>query len=234
METVEQDTLDSEDISDLGAFLLPGGVLSASYSQFGLAYNRKLLDGWVKQPSACCGAAAVAGAWNALVGYHRRDTLALSHLHVLAAYRDIFAELIDKKQAAFERKLGASIEPLFIALKEELSYLGREIGGKKGFGATKLLVRKMVNKLCTRHYLDGKCPVTAADCDAKENDQVSALDCLVVLLQKEGFAFEEEARQLDSGSTKAESKAESKADEGKESDEVRTTVKRSRIGGVHI
>jgi hypothetical protein len=220
MEIVEQDTLDNEDIADLGAFLLPVGGLSASFSQFCLAYNKKLLDGWVKQPSACCGAAAVAGAWNGLIGYHRREHMALSHLHVLAAYRDIFTELIDKKQAAFERKLGASIDPLLVMLKDELAYIGREIGGKKGFGATKLLVRKIVNKLCTRHYLSGKQQGDAGDSkesDRVEDGPVSALDCLVVLLQKEGFVFEEEARQADSTGS---NKAESKGDEGKESDEV--------------
>ena len=59
-EKVEQDTQDIEDITDLFSFLLPPDPNSCL--QFGLLYNKKVFDGWVKQPSACCGAASVAGA----------------------------------------------------------------------------------------------------------------------------------------------------------------------------
>ena len=70
-EEIEMDTEASEDITDVFNFLLPPGTVPPKCSHFGLSYNHKVLDGWVRQPSACCGAASVAGAWNALMNVHR-------------------------------------------------------------------------------------------------------------------------------------------------------------------
>lgn len=61
-EVVEQDTNDNEDISNLFEFLLPSSIIQSSCSQLGIHFNRRIFDGWVKQPSACCGAASVAGS----------------------------------------------------------------------------------------------------------------------------------------------------------------------------
>jgi hypothetical protein len=60
-EVVEQDTIDNEDISNLFEFLLPSSIIQSSCSQLGIHFNRRIFEGWVKQPSACCGAASVAG-----------------------------------------------------------------------------------------------------------------------------------------------------------------------------
>ena len=65
-ERVERDTYELEDVTNVFEFLIPAGTVSADSSQFSLSYNKNVLVGWVRQPSACCGAASVAGAWKAL------------------------------------------------------------------------------------------------------------------------------------------------------------------------
>ena len=134
-EKVEMDTDDIEDIPNILEFLLPPGTVPADCSSFGVMYNKKALDGWVKQPSACCGAASVAGAWNALAGVNRRDTRALTHETVLKVYRHMFVKMIDSKQRSFERKLGAPISDLLADISTGLHALGRTIGGRKEAGA---------------------------------------------------------------------------------------------------
>jgi hypothetical protein len=59
-EMVEKDTEDHEEIPDLMGFIAPSSILSTAIS-FGMHYNSAALNGWVKQPSPCCGAASVAG-----------------------------------------------------------------------------------------------------------------------------------------------------------------------------
>jgi len=134
-EKVEMDTDDIEDIPNILEFLLPPGTVPADCSSFGVMYNKKALDGWVKQPSACCGAASVAGAWNTLAGVNRRDTRALTHETVLKVYRHMFVKMIDSKQRSFERKLGAPISDLLADISKGLHTLGRTIGGRKEAGA---------------------------------------------------------------------------------------------------
>ena len=130
-ERVERDTDEIEDVTNVFEFLIPAGAVPADCSQFSLSYNKNVLDGWVRQPSACCGAASVAGAWNALAKLHRGDKMALTHESVLTVYRDMFVEMIQRKQASFERKLGSLMQPLLDLLKVELAKEGKEIGGKR-------------------------------------------------------------------------------------------------------
>jgi len=195
MEIIEQDTGDSEDIPNLLEFLLPESSLVNQTGSFGIAFNRQLFNGWVKQPSACCGAAAVAGAWNGLLDYHRKDSLSINHLNVLDVYRTIFTEMIDKKQAAFERKLGAKLDPFIESLNCELNAVGREIGGKKGCGATKKIVLDIVKKLSGAQFATNAA-AAGSTTQAEQNDipinvftQRSAVECFVELLQAEGFDF---------------------------------------------
>lgn len=91
----EQDTADSEDISNLVEFIIPSDI--SSCDQFSFSYNRKLFSGWVKQPSPCCGAAVVAGAWNALRNVHRSHEKAATHLDILRIYEHIFIDMIDRE-----------------------------------------------------------------------------------------------------------------------------------------
>lgn len=202
MEIVEQDTGDSEDIPNLLEFLLPESSIVAQTGSFGITFNRRLFNGWVKQPSACCGAAAVAGAWNGLLNFHRTDAQSINHIDVLRVYMDIFADMIDKKQSAFERKLGAKLDPFIESLDLELRAVGREIGGKKGTGATKKIVLDIVMKLCSAHFsaanttsatansIDPSIAAPSAS-DVPNNvfTQRSAVECFVELLQAEGYDF---------------------------------------------
>jgi len=134
-EKVERDTDEIEDIPSILEFLLPPGTVPADCSSFGVMYNRRALDGWVKQPSACCAAASVAGAWNTLAGVNRRDPRALTHETVLNVYRNMFVRMIDTKRRSFERRLGAPIDDLLKGISSGLLALGRTIGGRKEVGA---------------------------------------------------------------------------------------------------
>jgi len=134
-EKIERDTDDIEDIPNILEFLLPPGTVPPDCSSFGVMYNKKALDGWCKQPSACCGAASVAGAWNTLAGVNRRDARALTHETVLNVYRNMFVKMIDTKQRSFERRLGAPIDDLLKGISSGLQALGRTIGGRKEAGA---------------------------------------------------------------------------------------------------
>ena len=212
MEIVEQDTVDSEEIPNLLEFLLPDGTVPSHCSLFGISFNRRAFNGWVKQPSACCGAASVAGAWNGLLNVHRRECLALDHLKVLSVYGELFDDLIYKKQSALERKLGAKLESFWDVLQSELQRMGRELAGKKGFGATKKIVLTILRALCIAHYHNQQ---------QQKNDESSMgtsrsyLDCFVELFESEGVSF----ANVSVGDMAAEEgKADSKADDGKDSD----------------
>lgn len=125
---VEQDTIENEDIEDLLSFVVPAEP-ARSAPLFGVLYSRAVFEGWVKQPSACCGASAVAGAYNAIHGQKRNDRLALNHEHVLDIYRDIMKERLNKRQSSFERKSGLIFPDSFWVFFDQFS--SRETSGKK-------------------------------------------------------------------------------------------------------
>jgi hypothetical protein len=82
---VEADTDAAEQLTpaQLAALLelgLPKGVrlysalgagIESGVQSFSLAVNHAAFNGWVKQPSACCAASALTGAWNASIGMPR-------------------------------------------------------------------------------------------------------------------------------------------------------------------
>ncbi len=225
MEIVEQDTQDSEEIPNLLEFLLPNGTLPDNCSMFGVNYNKKIFNGWVKQPSACCGAASVAGAWNCLSGLHRNDPLAVQHNNVLDVYREMFAGIIETKTSSFERKLGSSIALFIEILNYRLEIYGKEIGGKKGFGATKKLVVLIIKQLVSEHYelkskQDQRDGNSKCDDDALDADGVSAyrsrtaVECFAELLELEGCDLRAESALLRSELEliNAEQKSEAKVD----------------------
>lgn len=224
MDPVEQDTVDSEEISNLLEFLLPEGNLPSYYSLFGFAFNKRLFNGWVKQPSACCGAASVAGAWNGLMNVHRRDSLSLDHLKVLSVCIEVFDDLIYKKQSAFERKLGARLDPFWDALQSELIKSGRELAGKKGLGATRKVVLNIVKQLCIAHYHSQQAKLKEMLANSPNDFQEiglprTYLDCLVELFVSEGFSFADTT--LGDNHSSEDGKVDTKAEDGKDSDEVR-------------
>jgi hypothetical protein len=59
MVAIQSHTVQSEDIPDILSLLLPTNF--SSLSIFSFSFNKRVFDGWVKQSSACCGAASVAG-----------------------------------------------------------------------------------------------------------------------------------------------------------------------------
>mmetsp|Transcript_128952 Transcript_128952/g.223720 ORF Transcript_128952/g.223720 Transcript_128952/m.223720 type:complete len:667 (+) Transcript_128952:51-2051(+) len=139
-EVIERDTEDTEDVPNLSELLLPphlgarspdgNPTLPVRVDKFSVSYSMQALMGWVKQPSPCCAAASVAGAWNAIFALNRKDPLALDHKEVLTIYRGMISKQVTSKVASFERQLGAQIEPLLKELSERLEARGTPLGGK--------------------------------------------------------------------------------------------------------
>ena len=150
---VEQDTIHSEDTVNIVEFIRDGMPNGDACLQEGLHYNRRLFDGWMKQPSACCAAASVAGAFNALACLQRTNEGALTHLDILLIYESIFIDLISKHKNAYERMLGASIDSFLITLGDELLKVGREIGGKKGANASTVSVIRIIKRISQERYM---------------------------------------------------------------------------------
>lgn len=156
IEQVEQDTGDSEDLSfdSILQLIIPNSdVQKRNISQFGMHYNMKIFHGWVKQPSPCCGAAVVAGAWNALFHLHRSDPNALNHLHIIEIYKEIFQEMIRKKRLSFERKFGSSIEEILCLIESKAKEIGKELGGKKHQSITKKILLNISKSIVENTHL---------------------------------------------------------------------------------
>jgi hypothetical protein len=144
----ECDTGDGEEITDPLSLILPPNYLS--YSQFTFSSNQKLLNGWVKQPSPCCAAASLAGAFNALGTLHRSDSRSLDHTDILYLYECLLKKNIQKKKLSFERCLGGSIDELLDLLQIEIIQLEsltvKNSKKKKTLGKVTLvrLIKKLV------------------------------------------------------------------------------------------
>lgn len=167
------------------AYLQPQNV--NEFSSFSLSYNRKVFNGWVKQYSACCGAASVAGAWNTLANMHRFNKNILTAVEVLDVYKGMFTDSIEKKKSSFQRKLGASIDELLgISLPSELAKHGREIGGsKKGVNTvTKKYVMQSLKGLCRNYYTENSIAMNPPADTAIGNRHV--LQCFIELFELEG------------------------------------------------
>jgi hypothetical protein len=149
-EIIEKDSDLGENISDIIGFLLPCAEIQSDQRCFGLHFNRNVFDGWVKQPSACCAAAALAGAFNCLSNMKRSDINSMTHDDVLDIYKEIFLEIIKKKIDSFERLLGAPFSTLIQSLDEELKVMGKVIGGRKHDGANKALVMRALRAIVMR------------------------------------------------------------------------------------
>jgi hypothetical protein len=165
-EKYEKDTAEEEEVLDLTTLVLPHGVLPAEQDFFAVSYNTALLHGWVKQPSPCCAAASVAGAWNALAGRCRDDALAFSHTTVIEALAATLREQIASKRARFERMLGAALEPLFTELSSVLHAAGRSLGGSKECGAPRAYVLRHIRAIVQQNYDASSAVADAASTDA--------------------------------------------------------------------
>lgn len=148
VEVIEQDTVDSEDIQDIVNFVLPDPITQQTALNLGFSFNRRVFRGWVRQPSPCCGAASVAGSWNALLGLHRSDGRALNHLDVLNVYSSLFVNKISKQIQSFDRKFGSVLaESLIVLLSAEWACSGRGIGAKKGSSVTKKVLNTSILRM---------------------------------------------------------------------------------------
>lgn len=145
---VEQDSQEAEDIPNVIEFILPKDVVLATCTAFGFHFNDAIFKGWTRQPSPCCAAASIAGAWNALNSHHRTHEKALSHLHVLKVYEEVMEERLKKHQDSFGRKLGAPLDDAFWeSVTQQLQTQNRVFGGKKGEGVTKKALDKAIRAL---------------------------------------------------------------------------------------
>ncbi|CAD7945267.1 unnamed protein product [Amoebophrya sp. A120] len=136
----ERDTDETEEMTadEVWRKVLMPNAASAPLA-FAAGYDQRLFDGWVKQPSPCCGAASVAGAWNALRNVHRsgdnaKDFRKLSD--VLAKYCDALArgrrKRLDRILDGYLRCVLPSGEEIakmgdyFLAKIQQHNFLGEE------------------------------------------------------------------------------------------------------------
>ena len=198
VDAMEQDTQDVEDINDYFQFLSRSLNVNDQRA-FGLHFNRNVFEGWVKQPSPCCAAASVAGAWNCLSNMPRNNAQALQYFDVLNAYKELFIGIIRRKQASFERLLGASFLELFNVIEIELNKAGKKIGGGKKDGAKKGHVLKAL-KLAVLEHVKIESELKTSEL---ENSKVSngcessysiknPLSCIHYLYQCEGIILEDQ------------------------------------------
>jgi hypothetical protein len=157
-EVVEQDTIQSEDTVNILEFIRDGMPSEESCLQEGFFYNRRVFNGWMKQPSACCAAASVAGAFNALACLRRGSEGILAHSDILQIYESMFCDLIGKHKLDFERRLGAPIETLLVLLEADLNKVGKEIGGSKGASPTKVSVSNCITRICRTRLMSCRGP----------------------------------------------------------------------------
>jgi hypothetical protein len=173
---VEQDSTDTEDIPNILEFIVPPKSVLDSALKVNIHYNRGIFAGWVKQPSACCGASSVAGAWNTLHGFHRSNPLAMNHEHVLEVYRSIMLDRINEKTKSFERKLGAVLSIEFWSQFEyDFNSMGREFAGRKGKGISKKSVHASLTNVLGQ-YLIRQRTVTSLKPTDNDNSKISYED----------------------------------------------------------
>jgi len=116
----------------LQKLLLPEGRFPTGpqVNGFGMAYSSAVFDGWVNQPSPCCAAASIAGAWNVVHQLNRDDSAALTASDALGVLKEILQTQIRTKTKEFERVVGASPDSLIQELEKKLATEGKELGGK--------------------------------------------------------------------------------------------------------
>ena len=117
-EHLKEDDEHSEQNNELHKLLFPDGEFPFTALKFSVSYNKKLLDGWVKQPAPCCGAAAIAGAVNALKNKKRKDSAAIDHLYVVDKMLSYLNKLKGPKRRMFVDQLGAKINNVDLLIDE--------------------------------------------------------------------------------------------------------------------
>lgn len=131
----------------------------------------------VKQPSACCGAAAVAGALNCLGSMNRKHPCALTHIDILNIYRTIVANSIVKKKTSFERCLGAPVDEFLSRLEADVFSSNVE-QARKRYATSKKEVLSSVRRLIAADK-EGK-----ADPQQEEGSQAAQMSAACNLLDE--------------------------------------------------
>ena len=116
---VEKDKGGSEDTVDVDAQKLKHLPANALHDTVQVVLDGPVCGGWVKQPSPCCCAATLAGAWNAVTGLGRHDK------HSLATVKgvEVLERLMKSKIEAATNQLrkvfrGADVTPLLRLIEE--------------------------------------------------------------------------------------------------------------------
>eukprot|EP01029_Cantina_marsupialis_P005979 TRINITY_DN164_c2_g1_i1.p1 TRINITY_DN164_c2_g1~~TRINITY_DN164_c2_g1_i1.p1 ORF type:complete len:680 (-),score=190.28 TRINITY_DN164_c2_g1_i1:255-2294(-) len=137
----EKDTDDVRNYTEarLMDLILPDSKFPLTLDKFSFSVSKSMFKAWVKQPSPCCAAAVVAGAWNANLKISHDHPDAMNHKNVLDEYRDMVQTTIDKTNGRLERLFQNDIKPLLDCIFKTIE----ENGGKaKGQG----IKRKMFNE----------------------------------------------------------------------------------------
>jgi hypothetical protein len=181
---IERDTADIEDVNNLLGVLLPDGQIPQDCSQFGFAFNKKLFDGWVKQPSPCCAAASLAGAWNCLSDTPRTHPNAINHLDILIIYNQILTDQMRKKIVSFERCLGAPINDL-LSYFEEILFHKDAPKPKKGYAPTKSFVLSSIRNFIALFENDNRNNSTElGDSNNISEEKIDSKQRVAVLLKE--------------------------------------------------
>lgn len=159
----ERDTEESADVDALQLVLMERlpwastfkGAVPASpqrdlsrFSRFGCGFNRGLLDGWVAQPSPCCAAASVAGAFNCLWRRGRGDPNSFTFRQcadLMAHHCDLLRQ---RRLQRLERLLGVhqgAVDEMLAALDQKLKERGLQWTGKEA--VTKPVVMATIHEV---------------------------------------------------------------------------------------
>ncbi|CAE7343656.1 Aste57867_18254 [Symbiodinium microadriaticum] len=107
---------------------------------WGGGFNRDVLESWVPQPSPCCAAASVAGAYNSLWHLDRDSAGACTIREVANIMAENKQHVLCKQQQRIEGLLGVaegSLEAYYVALDEHLAAKGLSWTGKGTSAVTK-------------------------------------------------------------------------------------------------
>jgi len=165
-EAIDLDTLpeDPQDLDALGLVTLerlPGakqgrGQDLSDHRCWASGFSRPLLEGWLPQPSPCCGAASVAGAFNALFDFGRDHCKSSSIAEVAELMAKNCDRLYTQRQQRIERLLGiesGTLDVVLAVLDEEL--LAR---GLHWSGSGPQVVTRTVAMNALRHLLGSQAP----------------------------------------------------------------------------
>jgi len=115
-------------------------------------FNRPLLEGWLPQGSPCCGAASLAGAFNALFDYGRNNPKSSSIVEVAEHMAKNCDRLFQERQKRVERLLGfedGAFDLVLAALDTELLVRDLDWVGSGDRAVTKTVALAVLRELLT-------------------------------------------------------------------------------------